>query len=134
MTALVKTGAVLRDRLSFIETVDGKELIQVRVVGRIECRDGVLIYVDKYLDVRRGKQRRYEVKGARYSYQAWFSDSEEAIIRYDTAHGGLEGVHCHRRNPSTRRLVRRDIKLKQLPTLSDFVEEVLAIADGLHQR
>lgn len=131
MTALLKTGAVLRDRLSFVETADGRELVQVRVFGRIECRDGVVIYVDKYLDVRRGRQRRYEIRGARYSYQAWFRDPEQTIIRYDTAHGGLKGIHCHRRNPSSGRLVRQAITLEQLPTLSDFIEEVLGIADKL---
>ncbi len=131
MTALQQWGAVLRDGLSFTETRDGKELVQVHVVGRIECRDDVIIYVDKYLDVRRGKQRRYEVKGASYAYQAWVRDSKQTIIRYDTAHGGIAAIHCHRRNPSGGRPIRVDISLQSLPVLSDFILDALKIADEM---
>ena len=131
MAALLRWGAVLRDGLSFIETRDGKELLQVRIHGRIECRDGVLVVVDKYLDVRRGRQQRYEVKGVLYAYQAWFRDSERTIIRYDTAHGGIADIHCHRRNPSSGRLVREDMPIATLPTLTDFIIEALALADRL---
>lgn len=131
MAALLDRGAVLYDGLSRTETRDGKELVQVRIHGRIECRDDVLVVVDKYLDVRRGPHRRYEVKGAKYSYQAWFRESGQEILRYDTAHKGLAGLHRHRRNPETGRMVREDIELNDLPTLTGYVVEALRLAGHL---
>ena len=132
MRALIESGKVTRNRLSFVETRDDKrkqELLTVQVAGRIECAFDVLIVVDKWLEVRRGRHNRYEVRGHSYSYQAWLRNSHE-LVRYDTSHG-IERLHCHRLDPETKQTSITQIALEDLPTLTDFIEEALGIAARL---
>jgi hypothetical protein len=130
---LVKEGKVLRDVLSFIETADGQKLVTVNIRGRIECAGDVLVFVDKWLDVRRGRKNRYEVKGYSYSYHAWLRNTSRTPLRYDTAHG-FEGLHRHRFVPAEGREVAERISLDQLPTLTGFIEEALQIAAARSSR
>jgi hypothetical protein len=119
---LTKGGEVTRDRLNFRETRAGHELVSVNITGRIECAAGVLIAVDKWLAVRRGKRGQYEVKGSSYSYHAWEKGAGATLVRYDTAHG-IEGLHRHRIDPETRAETRDEVSLDDLPTLADFIVE-----------
>ncbi len=133
MAALIESGLVIRSGLSIIETRaarQGQELLKVSIAGRIWCAFRVLIVVDKWLDVRRGRQRRYEVKGYSYSYHAWVRNTSCTLIRYDTAHG-IERLHCHRLNTMSGQMEYHEIELCDLPTLSDFIVEALVIAEGL---
>lgn len=70
LKGLIASGKILHSGLSFIETAAGNELISVNIRGYVECAAGVVIMVDKWLDVRRGRNRRYEVQGSSYSYHA----------------------------------------------------------------
>lgn len=133
MAALNESGLVIRSGLSIIETRaarQGHELLKVNITGRIECASRVLIVVDKWLDVRRGRQRRYEVKGYSYSYHAWVRNTRCNLIRYDTAHG-IERLHRHRLNTMNGQMEYHEIELCDLPTLSDFIVEALVIAECL---
>ena len=123
---LTDTGQVLRDRLSFREARAGKELRSVNIRGRIECASNVLVMVDKWLDVRRGRRGNYEVRGTSYSYHAWIR-GRGTLVRYDTAHG-FQGLHRHLIDPETHVETRDEIALDDLPTLADFILEALDLA------
>ena len=125
MTNLMHEGLVDEDRLSFREYREGRRLVQVNVEGRVRCKHGVIIEVDKWLDVRRTR-RGYEVMGSSYSYQAWFEGDGREILRYDSAHG-MAGLHYHLFDSDGReRIV--TISLAQLPTLDGFIRQALWIA------
>lgn len=49
------------------------------------------------------------------------------IVRYDTAHG-IDDLHRHRLDPDTLQEVRDNIALDDLPTLTGFIEEAIALA------
>jgi hypothetical protein len=129
MSALAKEGVVLRDGLTFTETRDHKELVAVQIRGYIECAGNLLVFVDKWLDVRRGKQRRYEVRGTSYSYHAWVRGSGATLLRYDSAHG-LDQLHRHRLIADGSEIV-EPIHLGMLPTLTGFIREALDSATQL---
>ena len=126
MTALLAAGTVIRDRLSRLEVQDGGELIAVQLRGRVECTNQLVVFVDKWLDVRRQRRGQYETKGMSYSYHAWVRGTRRTLLRYDSAHG-LDGLHCHRLLPSGEELV-HSVKLDALPTLTGFIEEAVGLA------
>ena len=53
MTILVDEGLIESDDLDIEEVRDGRRLRSVFIRGRINCRNGVMIQVDKELEVER---------------------------------------------------------------------------------
>ena len=73
--ALTESGLVIESRLTFYETPDDSgHLLEVNLVGRIECAEGVNIDVDKTLNADRTRTR----VAARCG---WF-DASDASLRY----------------------------------------------------
>ncbi len=97
-------------------------LVQVQIEGAIYCKDDVVIFVDKWLAVRKDRSGRDEVKGDSYSYHALIRGNDQYLIRYDCAHGPL---HKHDYEPSNGRESIVDIDLVDFPTLSDFIRDAI---------
>jgi hypothetical protein len=117
---LCDEGLIVSHSLSITETPIEGVLQIVRIQGRIQCAYGVEIAVTKQLDVLRN-QNGYMVKGRLYNYQAWFSDTEHQILRYDNSHDEND-LHCHVFDILTgEEVLKQSIYKTQLPTLSDFV-------------
>lgn len=133
MAGLAAEGKVLHYGLSTVETRRRRELVSVNIKGRLECAFDVLVLVDKWLEVRRGAQRHYEVKGYSYSYHAWRRGTGTTLIRYDSSHG-LDRLHRHSLSLATLQEIQEPISLGDLPTLTDFIEEALGIAADLRGR
>lgn len=119
MERFQREGLILRDGLSFRESAELGSLIKINLRGVIVCVEGVLITVDKWLAVRRNRERRYEVKGIHYSYHAWLRGGQN-LIRYCSAHG-LPDLHVHRFDPGTGEETEERIALHELPVLGDFI-------------
>jgi len=128
MADLIGSGQVIRNGISIRDTRAGRRLVTVHIRGRVECVNNVLIFVDKWLEARRGHQNQHEVRGYRYSYHAWLRNTERTILRYDSAHG--EELHRHVLRPDGNE-VREPITIDRLPTLTDFIEESIALAATL---
>jgi hypothetical protein len=130
MDDLARRGIVDRETLTFVEQRDASnELRKIQIRGRVQCPDGVVIIVDKWLDVRRGPQRRYEVKGERYSYHAWRRSSPRLhLFRYDSAHG-LDRLHRHEFDLLTGIEVAEpeQVRIENLPTLDLVILEAVAL-------
>ena len=133
MAGLSAEAKVLHNGLSTTETRRRQELVSVNIKGRIECASDVLILVDKWLEVRRGAQGHYEVKGYSYSYHAWLRATATTLIRYDSSHG-LDRLHRHSLDLATSQQIQEPIPLDDLPTLTAFIEEALSIAADLRAR
>ena len=116
MNNLVNEGLVLRDNLTFDEIREGRHLIEVNIRGQITCLDGLTVSVDKWLDVDDVQS----VKGYSYSYNAWLTETEQPVIRYDSAHG-LDDLHCHLFDLNTGEESRFPIPITNLPTLDGFI-------------
>lgn len=127
MQRLEESGLVLRNRLTFTEVRDGGRPQQVQVRGRIECANDVVVFVDKWLEVRRGRQGRNEVRAFSYSYHAWIWSSRRQLLRYDSAHG-LHALHRHRFDPHTGEEQVTAVSLKDLPTLDGVIREAVDLA------
>lgn len=133
MERLLREGLVERDGLSFYESVDGSgELVLVTIRGRLACRHGTAIRVDKKIETRRGRANRLEVRTRYYQYHAWIRSRpgrpRRDLIRYDNSgeHGGR--LHRHRFDAAGRSLDPEYVALDEMPTLDEFIREALAMA------
>lgn len=127
MRNLIDEGLVIQDHLVFEEVTEGRRLIQVHIVGQIECSHDLIIAVDKWLDVTR-RRRQYVVQGSSYSYHAWLRHSRH-ILRYDSAHG-LERLHRHQFDFETGDEQVSQIQIDELPSLDEFIREALSLVPG----
>lgn len=120
MARLENEGLVINNNLSVQEFVDEQKKLQtVSIEGTVECFGGVVVRVNKRLDVQYRSDGRPEVKGVDYTYQAWLEEEEKQIIRYDMAHES--GLHCHLYNLNTGEEVIKYVNLNELPTLDLFI-------------
>ncbi len=109
----------IEDRLSI--QVDGP--YQYRIFGRIDCRDGLFIEVEKFLDIRDDGL----VCPTYYKYQACLTSGSDVrpLFRYDTDHaerphpGHKDAFHCHHVDGSV-----RWVGIENWPTLGDVVVEL----------
>lgn len=129
MDALRDEGIVLREALSFIETYDRRELLAVTLRGRLFCAGDVVMRIEKRMAVRRGAQRRYEVRTVAYQYHAWLRSRPDRprrdLIRIDT-NPHRPSVHAHLFDDSGREWASPDLGLEDMPTLDAFVRHVVA--------
>jgi len=130
MRGLVNEGVVLHDGLSFVAYFDRGLPARVNLRGRVHCRDGVVLMVDKWLEVRRNARGQDEVRGYSYTYEAWRLPGENQVLRYDSSHG-LDNLHRHSFDPVTGDEVEVvTIALDQLPTLDRVIREAAAPGTG----
>jgi hypothetical protein len=117
---------VVDGRLSFIHHDDMRgEPLRIQVTGRIRCTAGVEVQVDTWLDVRRRRDNRLEVRAYTYSYHAWIERTGQELLRYDNAHGEL---HRHFFDSRGTEVEVAAIRLDELPTLDAVVEEAVSLA------
>lgn len=109
---LYREGLIARDTLTFREIRAGGELLKVQISGRIHLSTGAVLMVNKWLDTRRGRQNRLEVKGRHYSYHAWIRGPRRDLFRYDDAHGQL---HRHVYDEIGREVRTEQLGLAELP-------------------
>lgn len=130
---LAAEGVVLRDTLSFRESVDDAgEIVAVTLSGGVVCGEGVLVRIDEKLEVRRGPRNRYQVRTRFYQCHAWSRQRpgrpRKDLIRYDNAHGS--GVHVHRFDGDGREVECADVAFADVPTLYAFVRDAIRLAHG----
>ena len=92
ITNLFNEGLIEEDTLTFHEYRTGRTLIDVNVEGRIRCTLGVIIEIDKWLEVDTANDP--SVRGYSYRYHAWLAETHQGVLRYDNAHG-VGNLHCH---------------------------------------
>jgi hypothetical protein len=132
MDKLFQEGLVQRNSLSFIETRAHRRLVAVSLQGHIECRDRVVLFVDKNMEVRRDTRGRDLVRTVDYGYHARLMSRRLDLFRYDSAHGSL-----HRHDFDVRtgvELGTRAIERDELPTLDGIVREAIDIADRIAEQ
>ncbi len=126
-------GLVLRDGLSFYESVDGSgKLALVTIRGRVACCDDVAIRVDKKLKVRRGQSNRLEVVTNSYQYHAWvrqrLGTPRRDLIRYDNSRAHDSRLHRH---VFTRRGEQVEpVTLAEMPTLGEFIRQAVKMVSN----
>jgi hypothetical protein len=113
---LFNEGIIVENYLVFDEIRENGKLIEVNVRGRIECVYGLCISVDKWLEV----DQEQNVRGYSYSYHAWLVEADQEVIRYDSAYG-LNELHCHLFDPSTKRESIQPCPIDRLPTMDAFI-------------
>ena len=127
MHDLATEGVVLSDGINVEEIRDRRGVLEaVEMRGRVRCAHGVTVNVEKVLEARTRPDGRPEVLGLSYSYHAWFEHegSQRDLLRYDSAHGGLDRLHRHVFDPRTgRELLRERIAVADLPTLDQVLIE-----------
>ena len=116
MSNAISEGIVTENHLVFNEVRQGAKLIQVNIRGRIDCAYGLSVFVNKWLEVDAGQN----VRGADYSYQAWLYDTNQEVIRYDSAYG-LNDLHCHIFDLNTGEESIQPVPIDRLPTLDGFI-------------
>jgi hypothetical protein len=116
ITNAINEGIIVENHLVFDEIRQGRRLLQVNIRGRIQCEYGLSVFVDKWLEVDPGQN----VRGYSYSYQAWMSESNQEVIRYDSAYG-LNDLHCHLFDLNTGRESIYPVPMHRLPTLDAFI-------------
>jgi hypothetical protein len=123
MTALEDQGLVLNNHLSITNTTSNGALIAVTIEGIIECSGDVFVKVDKLLEARKLDGGQVQVKGKYYSYHAWLNlRPARDLVRYCTAHHGLDGLHQHVFDLETGQEIGKPlIQPVELPTLGDFI-------------
>lgn len=121
MTNLMNEGLILDEHLNFKEIIHNRRLYQVHIQGRIRCHLGVMIEVDKALEVN---LYRY-VRGFSYSYHAWLEHTNHGVLRYDNAHGEDE-LHYHIFDLATGvERMKEPVPRERFPTLDAFVRMAL---------
>jgi hypothetical protein len=130
MNALERDGLVLRDSLSFVETVGRKNvLLALSMRGHVFCRDDVVLRVDEKLAWRRGRNNRLEVTAEHYQYHAWQrarpGRRRRNLLRFDDAHGGR--LHRHWFDLLGRETEVQDIDRESMPALEAVIREALAL-------
>ncbi len=122
MKALEDQGLVLANHLTITNTTNQGSLVAITFEGIIECADDVYVKVDKLLEARKQANGQVEVEGKYYSYHAGLRlRPTKDLIRYCTAHHGLEGLHRHLFDLQTGEETVSPIELVELPTLGDFI-------------
>ncbi|MGI8642707.1 MAG: toxin-antitoxin system TumE family protein [Thermomicrobiales bacterium] len=117
---------ILDDDLQYLFPREGL----FKIAGRIHCRNGLFIDVNKHLRVNRWDQ----VRTARYRYHAGIEGRQDRpIFRYDNAHaysreGHADEHHKHRFDPTTWQEIKPPewIGRARWPHLSEVVEELEA--------
>lgn len=131
MAALVRGGLVVRDTLTFREIYDAQSggLAKVNLRGRVVCTHGVVVIVDKWLRVRRGRGGHYEVLGEFYAYHAYRRGTPPVwLARYDNAHGS--DLHRHFFDSGGRETRVEVVTLESLPRLDFIIREAVFLAGG----
>lgn len=129
MQHLAAEGLVRGHAVSFIELrrADG-ELVRVNVAGEVKCAAGVIVTVDKLLEVRRGRHGRYEVLGRVYRYHAYVAGAPvRDLLRYDSSHG-IDRLHKHIFDARGREIAVEPVAFDSLPTLTGIIREAIALA------
>ena len=124
MEILYNEGLVIDGGFDFLEY--GQPMQGVRIRGRIRCKFGLTIEIDKQLEVDSSTR----VRGFDYSYHAWIEETGQPILRYDSAHG-LPDLHRHEFNLTTGQETRTPITLDGLPTLDGFIRQAVALAERI---
>lgn len=99
------------------------------IVGRIHCRHGLFIDVDKTLEFN----DRHQVRNIAYSYHAGVAGAQDrAIFRYDNAHryareGHEDEHHKHRFDSATWQEIEPPVWVgrERWPHLSNVIEELI---------
>lgn len=120
-------GFLLADSLSVRRLRADRLLIE----GRIQCKGGLFINVEKFLAVRVVGGRR-QVRTVRYTYRAGVEGSQDRpVFRYDNFHaysreGHPDAHHKHRFDYTTWREIAPPewIGEDKWPHLSDVIEEL----------
>ncbi|MBI4317865.1 MAG: hypothetical protein HY675_05195 [Chloroflexi bacterium] len=96
----------------------------VVVTGRVYCHHGVVVDVEKYLDLEYRQGGRRFVRAYSYAYNAYFKGKHN-ILRYDNNHD-FEQYHCHRLDLASGRQIGDPIPLtrQQFPHLSEVLDEL----------
>lgn len=81
MTDLANEGLVEQDELNFEEVKNGRRLESVYIRGLLTCSNGVIIHVNKELEVGRNSSGHLYVRGRDYAYHAWFKATNQVILR-----------------------------------------------------
>jgi len=135
MWNLENEGLVLRDSLTFYQIPDEGPIEQVNLRGRVDCLHGLVVSVDKWLEVNHDRGRP-EVRGYKYGYHEWFPRRVirrtriRDIIRVDNAHGPF---HCHLFNTEdgTERIV--PLELETFPSLDAFIRHAVYLGGQILQ-
>lgn len=130
---LVDQGLVLRDALEFVESrTPEDELVQVNLRGRLVCASLVVVVVNSWFAVRRGRGNRYAVLGTQYSYHAYKRGRPRRdVLRYDDSHGQLHRHHFDRQG---REIGIEPVDLDDLPRLDQIVFEAVLLGDDVLTR
>ena len=124
----VNEGIITENHLVFDECRDGIQLVRVNIRGRIDCAYGLTVFVDKWLEVDEIQR----VKGYSYSYHAWLTWTDQAVIRYDSAHG-FNNLHCHLFDLKTGSESIHPVPLCRLPTLDGFTRIALRMVQDAQE-
>jgi len=133
MEALYAEGLIARDTLAFRESLSSEgEIAAVQVAGRVICIARVVISVNKWLAVRRGRANRLEVVGREYSYHAWMPATlgtpRRHLFRYDNAHGDLDDLHLHRFDRNGVEIHVEAVRIDELPRLDFIIRHAVSLA------
>ncbi|NUQ56001.1 MAG: hypothetical protein HUU14_08970 [Dehalococcoidia bacterium] len=126
MQLLYDEGVVSDDTLSFVETVESGEIVQVRLEGEVVCASGVRVRVLKWLAAERRTRNRIYVRTTFYQYHAWRLPAAgqppaQSILRYDQAHGS--GLHRHHFDPAGKQVRHVEVSPDAMPTLEEVIRE-----------
>jgi hypothetical protein len=130
------SGFVIADDLAF-EFRDDPSALVIR--GRIQCRHGLFVDVDKTLVVRE-QRGRVLVRTVDYAYHAGIAGAEDRpIFRYDNAHsyeGHADAHHKHRFDHKTWTPIDPPVWVGEAdwPHLSDVINELLGWWNDTGQR
>ncbi len=135
MSTLYAEGIVTSDTLEFVESCDAQgETIKVRLVGEVVCRSGVRSRVLKWMRAERRTGNRLHVLTDFYQNHAWRPRgtnhrAEQAILRYDQAHGEL---HRHHYDGIGEQIECEPLTSETMPTLDFVIREADALGGGQH--
>lgn len=131
MDSLAAEALVFRDTLTFRELrKESGALRWVNLRGRIQCCDGVVIAVNKGLDVALNDRNQIVVRGNAYSYHAWVRGRPRRhILRYDNSHGE-NALHRHFFDVAGNQIAIEPVSLDSLPRLDLVIREAVAWVRG----
>lgn len=129
--ALSREGLVHNDLITFYEVVGARErLLAVNVRGRLECAHRVVLRIDTWLEVRRGRRNVVEVRTRSQSYHAWQRAAGDSrprdLLRYDDSHEGR--LHRHFFDSSGDETDCQPIRREEMPRLDAVIREALLLA------
>lgn len=121
-SALEQHDFVIEDRTEFVRYTDAGRGAVVHLTGEIVCAGGVIIEVDKYLDVRQSSRGVDEVRGYLYRYHGYVRGGPN-LLRYDNSHAEDE-FHRHQYDVGTGGQTQTILARENLPTLIQVVSEL----------